>query len=180
MEAIRILKKLGLQPRRTIRIGLWGGEEEGLLGSRAYVQQHYAADTSAIQSEKSLFSVYFNNDNGGGRVRGIYMQGNEATRPIFRSWLSAFADPAAQTITIANTGGTDHQSFDAAGLPAFQFIQDPMDYSSRTRHSNMDVYDRLVEDDMKQAATIMAVFAYNAAMRDSLFPRKPTPSPSAR
>ncbi|MCX6122933.1 MAG: M20/M25/M40 family metallo-hydrolase [Ignavibacteriales bacterium] len=193
MEAIRILKKLGLQPRRTIRVGLWGGEEEGLLGSRAYVRNHYAerpdtgrgqgmnaSDPLIVKPEDSLFCVYFNNDHGGGRVRGMYLQGNEATRAIFRSWFSVFADPTAQTLSVINTGGTDHLSFDAVGLPAFQFIQDQMDYGSRTRHANMDVYERLVEDDMKQAASIMAMCAYNAAMRDSLFPRKPMPLPTAR
>ncbi|RPI02838.1 MAG: M20/M25/M40 family metallo-hydrolase [Ignavibacteriae bacterium] len=189
MEAIRILKKLGLQPRRTIRIGLWGGEEEGLLGSRAYVKKHYAErpDTNRSQSitdsrgliikpEESSFSVYFNDDHGGGKVRGMFLQGNEAARNIFRSWFSVVADPTAQTISAINTGGTDHLSFNEVGLPAFQFIQDPMDYGSRTRHATMDVYDRLVEDDMKQTATIMAVFVYNAAMRDSMFPRKPQPT----
>jgi carboxypeptidase Q len=186
-ETLRIIKKLGLQPRRTIRICLWGGEEEGLLGSRAYVKQHYAERQDTIKQqgtsasgsiifkpEANSFSVYFNNDHGGGRVRGVYLQSNEGARSIFRSWLAAYGDPVAQTLTIANTGGTDHQAFDGVGLPGFQFIQDPMDYSLRTRHSNMDVYDRLVEDDMKQAATIMALFAYNAAMRDQLFPRDST------
>ena len=186
-EALRIIKKLGLMPRRTIRICLWGGEEEGLLGSRAYVKQHYAERQNSsgqqgtnatgpviFKPEASSFSVYFNNDNGGGRVRGMYLQSNEAVRSIFRSWFAVYGDPLAQTLTIANTGGTDHQSFDGVGLPGFQFIQDPMDYSLRTRHSNMDVYDRLVEDDLKQAATMMAVFAYNAAMRDQPFPRDST------
>jgi carboxypeptidase Q len=186
-EALRIIKQLGLQPRRTIRVCLWGGEEEGLLGSRAYIKQHYAErqDTNKQQGtnasgpiifkpEASSFSVYFNNDHGGGRVRGMYLQGNEATRSIFRSWLSVFGDMNAQTVTIATTFGTDHQAFDEVGLPGFQFIQDPMDYGVRTRHSNMDVYDRLVEDDMKQAATMMAMFAYNAAMRDQQFPRDST------
>ena len=193
MEAIRILKTLGLQPRRTIRIGLWGGEEEGLLGSHAYVKQHFAerpGDTGymsgggsgplAIKPEFEKFDVYFNNDNGGGKVRGVYMQGNETVRSIFRSWLSVYGDPAAQTLTITNTGGTDHLSFDGVGLPGFQFIQDMMDYMIRTHHTNMDVVERIVEDDLKQAATIMAVFAYNASMRDSMFPRKPMPSPAAR
>jgi carboxypeptidase Q len=193
MEAIRILKTLGLQPRRTIRIGLWGGEEEGLLGSHAYVKQHFAErleDTGymsgggsgslTIKPEFEKFDVYFNNDNGGGKVRGLYMQGNETVRSIFRSWLSVYGDPAAQTLTIASTGGTDHLSFDGVGLPGFQFIQDMIDYMMRTHHTNMDVVERIVEDDLKQSATIMAVFAYNAAMRDSLFPRKQTPSPASR
>jgi hypothetical protein len=193
MEAIRILKTLGLQPRRTIRIGLWGGEEEGLLGSQAYVKQHFAerpGDTGymsgggsgslTIKPEFEKFDVYFNNDNGGGKVRGVYMQGNETVRSIFRSWLSVYGDPAAQTLTIANTGGTDHLSFNVVGLPGFQFIQDMMDYMIRTHHTNMDLVERIVEDDLKQAATIMAVFAYNAAMRDSMFPHKPMPSPAPR
>jgi carboxypeptidase Q len=183
-EALRIIKKLGLHPRRTIRICLWGGEEEGLLGSRAYVKQHYAErqDTNKQQGisasgpinfkpEASSFSVYFNDDHGGGRVRGMFMQGNEASRPIFSSWLAAFGDVNAQTLSIALTGGTDHRAFVSVGLPGFQFIQDPMDYSIRTRHSNMDVYDRLVEDDMKQTAAMLAMFAYNAAVRDQPFPR---------
>jgi len=193
MEAIRILKTLGLQPRRTIRIGLWGGEEEGLLGSRAYVKQHFAerqgdsgymsgggSGPLIMKPEFEKFDVYFNNDNGSGKVRGVYMQGNETVRSIFRSWLSVYGDPAAQTLTIANTGGTDHLSFDGVGLPGFQFIQDMMDYMNRTHHTNMDVVERIVEDDLKQAATIMAVFAYNAAVRDSVFPRKPMPSPTTR
>jgi carboxypeptidase Q len=193
MEAIRILKKLGLQPRRTVRVGLWGGEEQGLLGSRAYVKNHYAEQPDdgrgqginasgplILKPEDSLFCVYFNDDHGGGRVRGMYLHGNEATRSIFRSWFSVFADPTAQTLSVITTGGTDHLAFAAAGLPAFQFIQDQMDYSSRTRHANMDVFDRLVEDDMKQAAAIMAMCAYNAAMRDSSFPRRPMPLPTVR
>jgi Zn-dependent M28 family amino/carboxypeptidase len=125
--------------------------------------------------EFEKFDVYFNNDNGGGKVRGVYMQGNEAVRSIFRSWLSVYGDPSAQTLTIANTGGTDHLSFDGAGLPGFQFIQDMIDYMYRTHHTNMDLVERIMEDDLKQAATIMAVFAYNAAMRDSMFPQKQIP-----
>ena len=122
------------------------------------------------------FSVYFNHDNGTGRIRGVYLQGNEAARPIFRSWLTAFGDPTAQTITLQNTGGTDHQSFDGVGLPGFQFIQDPVEYESRTHHTNMDLYERVQEDDMKQGATMMTLFAYNAAMRDARFPRKAMPA----
>lgn len=185
MEAIRILKALQVHPRRTIRIGLWGGEEEGLLGSIAYVRQHFAERTSnlrnqaatgddqlIIKSEDSTFSAYFNDDHGGGRVRGMFLEGDEAARSIFRSWFAVYGDPSAQTISAINTGGTDHMAFNEVGLPAFQFIQDQMDYGARTRHSNMDVYDRLVEDDLKQTATMMAMCAYNAAMRDQLFPRK--------
>ena len=185
MEALRIIKACGLHPRRTIRVTLWAGEEEGLLGSRGYVARHFAeqnADMMAVlrgeggpfekKPEYDKLSVYFNHDNGTGRFRGVYMQGNEAARPIFRAWLKAVGDSTAETLTLSNTGGTDHLSFDAVGLPGFQFIQDPLDYGSRTHHSNMDVYDRVQEPDMKQAATIMAIFAYNAAMMDQMFPRK--------
>lgn len=182
MEAMRILQVLaekhGLKPRRTVRIGLWGAEEQGLIGSREYVSQTYARRDSGSESpvktaQYENLSVYFNHDNGTGRIRGIYLQGNEATRPIFRSLLSAFGDPAAQTITVQNTGGTDHQSFDVVGLPGFQFIQDPIDYDSHTHHYSMDVYERIQEPDMKQAATLMALFAYHAATREARFPRKP-------
>ncbi len=187
MEAMRILKKLNLTPGRTIRIGLWAGEEEGLLGSRAYVDQHFgkksvnyyseaAEDASAVSPETKEeyrnFSVYFNDDNGSGRFRGIYLQGNESARSIFKEWLHEFNDPGAQTITISNTGGTDHLSFDHAGLPGFQFIQDPLDYDTRTHHSNMDVYDRLQKEDLEQAAEMMAFFAYKAAVMAEQFPRK--------
>ncbi len=188
LEAVRILQKLGLKPRRTIRIGLWGGEEQGLDGSRAYVARHFAEQEGDFisvmmgrggaikkKAEYDNLSVYFNNDNGGGKARGIYMQGNEATRPIFREWLSKFNDPTAQTLTLSNTSGTDHLSFDAVGLPGFQFIQDWIDYNTRTHHSNMDVWDRVQEGDLKQASAIMAVFAYNAAMQPEKFPRKPLP-----
>ncbi len=187
MEALRILKKLNLTPRRTIRIGLWAGEEEGLLGSRAYVDQHFGEksvdynseattdfsnNNSKTKEEYKNFSVYFNDDNGTGRFRGIHLQGNESARPIFQEWLREFNDPTAQTISISNTGGTDHLSFDNAGLPGFQFIQDPLDYDTRTHHSNMDVYDRLQKDDLEQATAMMAFFAYKAAIMESQFPRK--------
>jgi carboxypeptidase Q len=171
MEAMRILKASGAQPRRTIRAALWGGEEQGLLGSRGYVAAHFGVkDTLKPEAEK--FSAYFNNDNGTGKVRGIYMQGNESLRSTFRAWLKPFNDLGASTVTPSNTGGTDHQAFDGIGLPGFQFIQDPIEYGSRTWHSTMDVWDRAQEEDMKQAATLMAAFAYNAAMRDEKFPRK--------
>jgi carboxypeptidase Q len=187
LEAVRILQKLGLKPRRTIRIGLWAGEEQGLLGSHAYVSKHFAeqegdyfstmmggaAAPITRKSEYEKFSVYFNNDNGTGKVRGVYMQGNEAARPIFREWLAKYNDPTAQTLSLSNTGGTDHLSFDRVGLPGFQFIQDPIDYEPRTHHTNEDVWDRAQEGDLKQASAIMAVFAYNAAMQDARFPRKP-------
>jgi carboxypeptidase Q len=192
MEAMRILESLGLKPRRTIRIGLWGGEEEGLLGSRAYVSRHLGereggamgvfggvSGNIKTKPEYEKFSVYFNNDNGTGKVRGVYMQGNEAARPIFRAWLEPFASTGASTLTLSNTGGTDHLSFDAIGLPGFQFIQDPIEYEARTHHTNMDVCDRAQEGDLKQAAVIMASFAYNAATRDEKFPRKPMPQPTS-
>jgi carboxypeptidase Q len=184
-------KQYDMKPRRTIRIGLWGAEEQGLIGSREYVSQTFAkrgGDPSLAMMggggvgeitklpDYEKLSVYFNHDNGSGRIRGVYLQGNEAARGIFRSWLTAYGDPAAQTLTLQNTGGTDHQSFDGVGLPGFQFIQDPIEYDSRTHHYNMDVYDRIQDGDMKQAATIMALFAYNAAARDAKFPRKPAPA----
>ena len=187
MEAVRILKALDIKPRRTIVVGLWGGEEQGLLGSRAYVSKYLAereggdgmsamAGGSGELKKKEAyekFSVYFNHDNGTGKFRGVYLQGNEAARPIFRSWLEPFKAMGASTLTYSTTGGTDHLSFDAVGLPGFQFIQDPVEYDSRTHHSNMDVYERVQGEDMKQAATIMAAFIYNASMADDLFPRKP-------
>lgn len=191
LEAVRILKALGVEPRRTIRVALWSGEEQGLLGSRAYVNQHFASRPApppgqprqfggpqgpmTLKPDYDKFSAYFNLDNGTGKIRGIYLQGNDAVRPIFRAWLSPFKDLGASTITISNTGGTDHQSFDGVGLPGFQFIQDEIEYDTRTHHSNMDVYDRIQADDMKQAAVIMASFVYNAAMRDEKLPRKPQP-----
>ncbi len=191
MEAARIIKALGLQPRRTIRLGFWAAEEQGLVGSREYVTRHYAEREGAAggfpmgggtgelkkKPEFDKFSVYFNHDNGTGKVRGVYLQGNEAARSIFRAWLEPFASLGASTLTVQNTSGTDHLSFDGVGLPGFQFIQDPIEYDSRTHHYTMDVYERLQADDMKQAATIMAAFAYNAAMRDGMFPRKPEAAP---
>jgi len=191
MEAVRIIQALGLKPRRTIRIGLWSGEEQGLFGSRAYVAQHFGtpADNSKDASfmrmvmggmapkitrgaEYDKLSAYYNLDNGTGKIRGVYLQGNEAVRPIFRQWLQPFRDLEVSTLTAENTGGTDHLSFDEIGLPGFQFIQDEIEYDSRTHHSNQDVFDRIQADDMKQAATIMAAFLYNTAMRDEKLPRK--------
>ena len=184
MEASRIIletiKETGIKPRRTIRLALWTGEEQGLLGSRGYVKDHYAntSPEGTIQSikeaEQSKISGYFNLDNGTGKVRGIYLQGNPGVMPIFRAWLDPFKDLGATTITLQNTGGTDHQSFDAAGIPGFQFIQEPMAYSTRTHHSNMDNLDHLVADDLKQAATVIASFVLHTAMRDEKLPRKPT------
>lgn len=176
MEVVRILKTLGVQPRRTIRIALWSGEEQGLHGSRNYVKNHLADPaTMGLKPEHAKTSVYFNLDNGTGKIRGIYLQGNEACRSIFSQWFEPFKDLGAGTVTISNTGGTDHLSFDAVGIPAFQFIQDPVEYSTRTHHTNMDSYDHLLADDLKQAATIIAAFVYNAAMRDRQMPRKALP-----
>jgi Zn-dependent M28 family amino/carboxypeptidase len=173
MEAVRILKTLGVQPRRTIRIALWSGEEQGLLGSRNYVRNNLtdtAARTANAAGQK--ISVYFNLDNGTGKIRGIYLQGNENAKPIFTEWMQSFNDLGATTVTLQNTGGTDHLSFDAVGIPGFQFIQDQIEYNTRTHHTNMDSYDHLIAADLQQAATIVAAFVYNAAMRDEKIPRK--------
>ena len=178
MEAVRILKSLGVVPRRTIRIALWGGEEQGLLGSFGYVKKHYGnpADMKLMPAQKEV-SVYFNLDNGSGKIRGVYAQNNDSVKAIFSEWLKPFADMGATGVTRSNTGSTDHLSFDAVGIPAFQFIQDPLEYETRTHHSNMDVYDHLSIDDLKQAAQVVAAFIYNAAMRDGMMPRKPLPKP---
>lgn len=177
MEALRILKTLGIQPKRTIRIALWGGEEQGLLGSFGYVKKHFGDPaTMQLLPEQKNISAYFNLDNGSGKIRGIYLQNNEAIAPIFKSWLQPFADMGATGITKSNTGSTDHLSFDAVGIPGFQFIQDPLEYETRTHHSNMDTYDHLALDDLKQAAAVVAAFVYNAAMRNELLPRKPLPA----
>lgn len=178
MEAVRILKALNVQPKRTIRIALWGGEEEGLLGSFGYVKNHFGDPKDMnLKPEQKNISAYFNLDNGSGKIRGIYLQNNEKVRDIFKAWLEPFADMGATGITSSNTGSTDHLSFDAVGIPGFQFIQDPLEYETRTHHSNMDVYDHLFIDDLKQAATIVAAFIYNAAMRNEMLPRKPLPKP---
>ena len=197
MEAMRILKALDVKPRRTIRIGLWTGEEQGLLGSQYYVQQHFGsrppteepdfkgmptllrreAGPVTVNPEQAKVSVYFNVDNGSGKLRGVFLQENEAVAPIFEAWMQPFKDLGMTTLTMRDTGGTDHLSFDAVGIPGFQFIQDPLDYETRTHHSNMDVYDRLQPDDLKQAAVIVASFVYQAAMRDQMFPRKPIEKP---
>jgi hypothetical protein len=177
MEAVRILKASGLKPRRTIRIALWGEEEEGLHGSRNYVKNHFADPaTMTLKPDHEKLAAYFNLDNGAGKIRGIYAQGNEAVKPIFTAWLAPFAEMGANTVTLRNTGSTDHIAFDAVGLPGFQFIQDGLDYFSRTHHSNQDTYDRLVADDLKQASVVVASFVYNAAMRDQKLPRKPLPA----
>jgi hypothetical protein len=211
MEAVRIIQTLGLKPRRTIRIALWSGEEQGLLGSRAYVAKHFGKMETQTTSTTATgtgsgtgngtgngagasrpatstpapapvlvklpdyekVSAYFNLDNGTGKIRGVYLQGNEAVGLMFRQWLAPFRDLGASTVSLSNTGGTDHLAFDAIGLPGFQFIQDEIEYETRTHHSNMDVFDRIQADDMKQAATIMAAFVYQTAMRDEKLPRKP-------
>jgi carboxypeptidase Q len=178
IEVMRILKTLNLRLDRTVRLALWSGEEQGILGSRAYVTEHFAArEDMKLKAEHARLSGYFNVDNGSGKIRGVYLQGNDAMRPIFQAWLKPFEDLGATTISIRNTGGTDHLSFDAVGLPGFQFIQDPLEYDSRTHHSNMDVYDRVQRADMMQMAAIVTSFVYNAANRDALLPRKPLPKP---
>jgi hypothetical protein len=176
MEALRILKATGLRLRRTVRLALWSGEEEGLLGSRAYVDEHFATRaTMETKPAHAKFAGYFNVDNGTGAIRGVYLQGNEAVAPIFRAWMAPFQNLQMNTLTIRNTGGTDHQSFDAVGLPGFQFIQDEVEYNARTHHSSMDVYDRIQAADMMQNAVVVASFVYNAANREQLLPRKPMP-----
>ena len=174
MEAVRILKETGLQPKRTIRIALWGGEEQGLHGSRNYVKNHFGdAETMKLTKEQEKISAYYNIDNGTGRIRGIYLQGNEKVKPIFKEWFSPFTDIIDHTtLTINNTGGTDHLGFDAIGIPGFQFIQDPIEYRTRTHHTNMDTYERLVMDDLKQMAVVVASFVYNTAQRDEKLPRE--------
>jgi len=178
MEAVRLIKSLGLQPKRTIRIALWSGEEEGLFGSRNYVKNHFGDPaTMQLTPDQAKVSAYYNLDNGTGRIRGVYLQGNDKVRELFQSWLTPFNDMGATTVTISNTGGTDHLSFDAVGIPGFQFIQDPIEYDTRTHHSNMDTYDHLVPDDLRQAAAIVAAFVYNTAQRNEMIPRKPLPEP---
>ena len=178
MEAMRILKTSGLKLRRTVRIGLWGGEEQGLLGSRAYVTETFANRADMVlKPAHAKFAGYFNVDNGTGAIRGVYLQGNEGVAPIFEAWMKPFNNLGMRTLTIRDTGGTDHQSFDAVGLPGFQFIQDPVEYGTLTHHSNMDTYERIQEADMKQNAVIVAAFVYQAANRDQLLPRKPLPKP---
>jgi len=206
MEAVRILKAIGIAPKRTIRIALWSGEEQGLLGSRAYVAQHFAtrpepADPDekdlpssmrkvkgplTIKPEHAKLAAYFNMDNGSGKIRGVYMQENAAVRPIFEAWIEPLKDLGMMTLTMRNTGGTDHLSFDDVGLPGFQFIQDELEYETRTHHTNYDVYERLQRDDLAQAAVVMATFVWEAANRPEMLPRKPLskddlpPAPAAK
>jgi len=179
MEALRIIKALGLKPRRTVRVALWGGEEEGLLGSRAYVAAHFGDPrTMQLKAEHAKVAAYFNLDNGTGRIRGIWMQENLAVRSIFEQWIAPLKDLGVTILGPRTVTQTDHVSFDNVGLPAFQFVQERLEYNSRTHHSNMDVYDRLQRDDMVQQATIAAIFAYDAAMRDEKLPRKALPKRS--
>ena len=183
MEAMRILKTTGLKLRRTVRIGLWGGEEQGLLGSKEYIKAHYGDPaTMQLKPEHAKFDGYFNVDNGTGAIRGVYLQGNEAAAPIFQAWMEPFHNMGMTTLTIRNTGGTDHLSYDAVGLPGFQFIQDEVEYDTRTHHSNMDVYERVQSSDMMRNAVIVASFVYDAANREEKLPRKPLPkaAPAAR
>jgi hypothetical protein len=197
MEVMRILNALKVQPRRTIRVGLWTGEEQGEFGSYGYVKQHFghvplstAPDQLAlpdflrkpagpveVKPEQQKISGYFNLDNGSGKVRGIYLQQNAAVAPIFQQWIAPLQDLGVSTLTMRDTGGTDHEAFDSVGVPGFQFIQDQLDYTSRTHHSNQDTYERLQADDLAQAAVVEAIFVYNTAMRDQMLPRKPLPHP---
>jgi len=178
LEAMRILKALALPMDRTVRLALWTGEEQGILGSRGYVKNHFADPvTMKTLPEHAKLSGYFNIDNGTGKIRGVYLQGNDMMRPVFAAWLAPFEDMGAKTISIQNTGGTDHLPFDAVGLPGFQFIQDPLDYSTRTHHSNIDVYDHVQAGDLMQAAAILASCVYEAATRPEMLPRKPLPKP---
>jgi hypothetical protein len=176
MEAMRILKATGVRPRRTIRLTLWSGEEQGLLGSRGYVKKHFGDRlTMKLKPDHKLVSAYYNLDNGGGKIRGIFLQENDELRPIFTGWLAPFADLGAKTVTIKNTGSTDHIAFDEVGIPGFQFIQDPLEYGTRTHHTNMDSYDRVSANDLQQASVIVASFVYHTAMRTQKLPRKPMP-----
>jgi hypothetical protein len=178
LEAMRILKTLSLKMDRTVRIALWSGEEQGLHGSRAYVREHFADPvTMALKPEHANLAVYLNVDNGSGKIRGVHLQDNEMAQPIFEAWLTPFKDLGVEAITIRNTGGTDHLSFDAVGLPGFQFVQDPLDYGSRTHHSNLDVYDHAQPGDLMQAAAVVASCTYDAATRSEKMPRKPLPDP---
>ena len=196
MEAMRILKSIGYKPKRTLRIALWSGEEQGLYGSRGYVKQHFGefatvpgvnADAAAFgggargplktTKEWETLDAYYNLDNGTGRVRGVYTQENYAIAPIFAQWIAPLKDLGVTTITNRNTGGTDHLSYDAVGLPGFQFIQDEMDYETRTHHSNVDTVEHIHEDDLKQAAVVEAIFLYNTSEREAMMPRKAFPHP---
>ena len=181
MEVMRILKTLKVPLARTVRLALWGGEEQGLLGSQAYVTEHFGdSETMRLTERHQKLAAYFNFDNGTGKIRGVYLQGNDMVRPIFKAWLGPFADMGAATLSIRNTGGTDHLPFNWVGLPGFQFIQDPVEYETRTHHSNMDMYDRIQPGDLMQASAIIASFVYHAANRAEMLPRKPLPPPQPK
>jgi len=181
MEAMRILKTTGLRLRRTVRLVLWTGEEQGRLGSQAYVKEHFGdIDTMTLKPEHARVSAYFNMDNGAGVIRGVYLEGNEAVRPIFTTWMEPLRSLGMTTMAIRGTTNTDHQSIDAIGIPAFQFIQDPLEYGSSSHHSSNDVYERVQPEDMMKNAAIAASFVYHAAVRDELLPRKPLPRPRPR
>ena len=181
IEVMRILKALNLKLDRTVRIALWSGEEQGLLGSKAYVKEHFGdPDTMKLTDAHAKLSGYFNLDNGSGKIRGVYLQNNDAMRPIFEQWLAPFRDQGVTTVSIRNTGGTDHLSFDAVGLPGFQFIQDPLAYDTVTHHSNMDTIDHVQEADLMQAAAVIATVVYDAANRPELLPRKALPKPQPK
>jgi len=181
IEVMRILKALNVTLDRTVRIALWSGEEQGLLGSEAYVKEHFGdPDTMELTDAHAKLSGYFNFDNGTGKIRGVYLQGNDAMRPIFGQWFAPFRDQGVGTIAVRNTGGTDHLSFDAVGLPGFQFIQDPVDYPTITHHSQMDTLDHIQEADLMQAAQIIATVVYSTANRPELLPRKPLPKPAVK
>lgn len=199
MEVMRILTALQVQPRRTIRVALWSGEEQGHRGSLGYVRNHFgsfpfsttpdqmrlpewhrkAVGPLTIKPAQKLVSAYFNLDNGGGRIRGIYLQTNFAVEPIFAQWIGPLKALGLSTLALGNTSNTDHISFDSVGIPGFEFIQDPLDYHTRVHHSNMDVYESLLPGDLQQAAVVEAIFVYNAAMRDQMLPRKPLPDPES-
>jgi carboxypeptidase Q len=179
LEVMRLMKTLDLHPKRTIRIALWSGEEQGLLGSTHYVKNHFGDQaTMKLLPAQSKISVYYNLDNGSGKIRGVWAQGNTAVKPLFEQWLASFRDLGASTVTLHSTGSTDHVPFDLVGIPAFQFIQDPLEYETRTHHTNMDTYDHLAIADLQQAAIVVAGFVYNSAMRAELLPRKPLPPPT--
>ena len=179
IEVMRVLKTLNLKMDRTVRIGLWTGEEQGLLGSQAYVKAHFGdPDTMKVTGEQAKLSGYFNLDNGTGKIRGVYLQGNDAMRPVFEKWLEPFHDLGVNTITIRDTGGTDHLSFDAVGIPGFQFVQDELDYMTVTHHSSLDTYDHAQPADLMQAAAVIASVVYDAANRPDMLPRKPLPAPA--
>lgn len=181
IEVMRILKAMNAKLDRTVRIALWSGEEEGIFGSKGYVKQHFGdPETMKLTGEHARLSGYFNFDNGTGKIRGVYLQGNDAMRPIFEQWLAPFRDEGATAISIRNTGGTDHLSFNAVGLPGFQFIQDPMDYFNVTHHSQVDTLDHVKAEDLMQASAIIATIVYQAANRPEMLPRKPLPAPAVK